>query len=96
MKIKKRQIDDLCEKYEFNYFAYDNTAADWLHEALSVEDMDDAEKEVYEALCERRRQHEEYRKRQNPHGAVVGHRFEAYHDVTIYEDGHEEWYNVGD
>lgn len=30
------------------------------------------------------------------HGKVVGTRFDPYHDVTIYEDGHEERYYIGD
>lgn len=30
------------------------------------------------------------------HGKVVGTRMEAYHDVTIYEDGYEDWYYIGD
>ena len=31
-----------------------------------------------------------------PHGRVVDGRFEPYHDVTVYEDGYEDWYPVGD
>ena len=30
------------------------------------------------------------------HGKVVGSRQEPYHDVTIYEDGYEDWYYLGD
>lgn len=30
------------------------------------------------------------------HGRVVETRFDAYHDVTVYEDGHEERYYIGD
>lgn len=30
------------------------------------------------------------------HGRVVETRFDPYHDVTVYEDGHEERYNIGD
>lgn len=30
------------------------------------------------------------------HGKVVGTRWEPYHDVTIYEDGYEDWYYIGD
>lgn len=33
----------------------------------------------------------------NPvHGKIVSRRFEPYHDVTVYEDGHEEWFSIGD
>lgn len=30
------------------------------------------------------------------HGRVVSRRFEPYHDVTVYEDGHEDWYYIGE
>lgn len=30
------------------------------------------------------------------HGPVVETRFDTYHDVTVYADGHEERYYVGD
>ena len=30
------------------------------------------------------------------HGKVVGTRMDPYHDVTIYEDGYEERYYIGD
>lgn len=30
------------------------------------------------------------------HGRVVSLRFEPYHDVTVYEDGYEDWYYIGD
>lgn len=30
------------------------------------------------------------------HGKAVGGRFECFHDVTVYEDGYERWYYVGD
>lgn len=30
------------------------------------------------------------------HGRIVETRFDPYHDVTIYEDGHEERYYIGD
>ena len=30
------------------------------------------------------------------HGRIVDTRFDAYHDVTVYEDGHEERYYIGD
>lgn len=30
------------------------------------------------------------------HGPIIGTRFDAYYDVTIYEDGYEERYYVGD
>lgn len=32
----------------------------------------------------------------SPHGKPVGRRMEPYHDVTVYEDGHEEWDYIGD
>ena len=31
-----------------------------------------------------------------PHGKVVERRQEAFHDVIIYEDGYEEFYDIGD
>ena len=31
-----------------------------------------------------------------PHGRIVGERMEAYHNVTVYEDGHEEKDYIGD
>ncbi len=31
-----------------------------------------------------------------PHGRVVDTRMEPYHDVTVYEDGYEDWYYLGD
>lgn len=30
------------------------------------------------------------------HGKAVSSRFEAYHDVTVYEDGYEDWSYIGD
>ena len=30
------------------------------------------------------------------HGKVIDFRFDAYHDVTVYEDGYEEKYYIGD
>ena len=30
------------------------------------------------------------------HGKIVGTRMDPYHDVTIYEDGYEERYYIGD
>lgn len=30
------------------------------------------------------------------HGKIVSTRFEPYHDVTVYEDGYEERYYIGD
>lgn len=37
---------------------------------------------------------EEYR---HPvHGRVVSTRFDPYHDVTVYEDGYEERFYIGD
>lgn len=30
------------------------------------------------------------------HGQVVGSRMDPYHDVTIYADGYEERYYIGD
>ena len=30
------------------------------------------------------------------HGKLIEYRFEAYHDVKVYEDGYEEWYYIGD
>lgn len=30
------------------------------------------------------------------HGKIVGTRFDPYHDVTVYEDGYEEKYYIGD
>ncbi len=30
------------------------------------------------------------------HGKVVGFRMDPYHDVTIYEDGYEDRYYIGD
>lgn len=31
-----------------------------------------------------------------PHGDSVDFRQEAYHDVTVYEDGYEDMYYIGD
>ena len=31
-----------------------------------------------------------------PHGDQVDFRQEAYHDVTVYEDGYEEMFYIGD
>ena len=31
-----------------------------------------------------------------PHGEVVEYRFDAYHDVKVYEDGYEEFFYIGD
>lgn len=31
-----------------------------------------------------------------PHGKVVDTRFEAYHDVTVYEDGYEDRFYIGE
>jgi hypothetical protein len=31
-----------------------------------------------------------------PHGKVVDVRFEPYHDVTVYEDGYEERFYIGE
>ena len=30
------------------------------------------------------------------HGRLVLYRFDAYHDVKVYEDGYEEKYYIGD
>ena len=30
------------------------------------------------------------------HGEVISSRMEPYHDVTVYEDGYEDWYYIGD
>ena len=30
------------------------------------------------------------------HGKVVDFRQEPYHDVTVYEDGYEDWCYIGD
>ena len=30
------------------------------------------------------------------HGNVEDFRFEPYHDVTVYEDGYEDWNYIGD
>lgn len=30
------------------------------------------------------------------HGKCVDYRFEAYHDVHVYEDGYEEWLYIGE
>lgn len=93
---KKQKIEDLCEKYGFNYFDDWNNPEDTAYEADAYLQMDDSDREAYDLLQEvRRKSHEMYSK-PNPHGAVVSTRFEAYHDVTVYEDGHEEWYYVGD
>lgn len=35
-------------------------------------------------------------KSENPHGKLVEYRFEAFHDVKVYEDGYEEWFPIGD
>lgn len=32
----------------------------------------------------------------SPHGKPIAVRFEPYHDVTVYEDGYENWYYIGD
>lgn len=31
-----------------------------------------------------------------PHGKCIEYRFEAFHDVKVYEDGYEEWFPIGD
>ena len=31
-----------------------------------------------------------------PHGKLVERRWEAYHDVDVYEDGYEERHYIGD
>ena len=31
-----------------------------------------------------------------PHGEVIEYRQDAYHDVKVYEDGHEEFFYIGD
>jgi len=30
------------------------------------------------------------------HGKAVSSRFEPFHDVTVYGDGHEEWFYIGE
>ena len=30
------------------------------------------------------------------HGRCIGYRQEAYHDIHVFEDGHEEWLYIGD
>lgn len=30
------------------------------------------------------------------HGKIVGARTEPYHDVTVYEDGYEDWFYIGE
>ena len=30
------------------------------------------------------------------HGEVVGYRMEPYHDVTVYADGYEDWFYIGE
>lgn len=30
------------------------------------------------------------------HGKVVDFRQTAYHDITVYEDGYEDWFYIGD
>ena len=30
------------------------------------------------------------------HGKIVGTRTEPYHDVTVYEDGYEDWFYIGE
>ena len=35
-------------------------------------------------------------KYKNPHGKAVSRRFEPYHNVTVFEDGYEEWMYIGD
>lgn len=30
------------------------------------------------------------------HGRIIETRFDPYHDVTVYEDGYEERYYIGD
>lgn len=30
------------------------------------------------------------------HGKIVGARTEPYHDVTVYEDGCEDWFYIGE
>ena len=32
----------------------------------------------------------------NPHGECIEYRFEAFRDVKVYEDGHEEYFPIGD
>ena len=62
-----------------------------LLEMAEVDGLDDP----YEAFdyCEESKQ-KEYA---HPvHGKIVDIRFEAYHDVTVYEDGHEERFYIGD
>ena len=55
------------------------------------------ELDIFFAICDGKVEPPEEKECIHPvHGRVVETRFEAYHDVTVYEDGHEEWYYIGD
>ena len=92
--------------YELDYWLYDIEAdamlsrkalllaiAD-LYDALGDKDAEDIRYRVAEVEKEYK-QSEEYKKR-NPHGEVVGYRQDPWHDVTIYEDGYEDRFYIGE
>lgn len=55
------------------------------------------ELDIFFAICDGKVEPPEEKEYIHPvHGRVVGTRFDAYHDVTVYEDGHEERYYIGD
>lgn len=37
-----------------------------------------------------------YKRMERVHGPVINRRMDAYHDVTVYADGHEERFYIGD
>lgn len=56
--------------------------------------MDDIE--IFLAICNGKIESEEKEFVSPVHGRIVEKRFDPYHDVTVYEDGHEERYYIGD
>lgn len=73
-----------------------NTAdfREWMDDFLKMCDGDISEEE-YNKKWEPTE--EDYKNKDLfPHGKCIDHRAEPYHDVYIYEDGYEEWEQIGD
>lgn len=89
-KAEEAKVEAMLLKYDFEWRKEQNTPEQDMHEAYALAFlMDDEEKALYNKI-------REFKPKPNPHGKVVSTRFEPYHDVTVYEDGHEEWYYIGD
>lgn len=54
--------------------------------------MDD----IFLGICEGEIEPDEKEYVHPVHGRVIGTRFDTFHDVTVYEDSHEERYYIGD